>query len=57
MALPQFIKHLQSVSSRRLRAELAERVNQFYWKSVLWNESYFMAIRLVPVVAVSLSLF
>jgi len=43
MALPKFINNLKSVSSRRLRAEFTERVNQFYWKSVLWNESYFIA--------------
>lgn len=43
MALPKFINNLKSVSSRRLRAEFAERVNKFYWKSVLWNESYFIA--------------
>ena len=43
MSLPKFINNLKSVSSRRLRAEFAERVNQFYWKSVLWNESYFIA--------------
>jgi len=43
MALPKFINNLKSVSSRRLRSEFAERVNKFYWKSVLWNESYFIA--------------
>lgn len=26
-----------------LRSEFAERVNKFYWKSVLWNEAYFIA--------------
>ena len=43
MALPKFINNLKSVSSRRLRSEFAERVNKFYRKSVLWNESYFIA--------------
>lgn len=43
MALPKFVNNLKSVSSRRLRAEFAERVNKFYWRSVLWNESYFIA--------------
>jgi len=43
MELPKFVSNLKSVSSRRLRTEFAERVDQFYWKSVLWNESYFVA--------------
>ena len=43
MELPKFVSNLKSVSSRRLRSEFAERVDQFYWKSVLWNESYFIA--------------
>lgn len=43
MALPKFISNLKSISSRRLRSEFPERVNQFYWKAVFWNESYFIA--------------
>jgi putative transposase len=43
LELPKFVANLKSVSSRKLRAEFAERVNQFYRKSVLWNESYFIA--------------
>ena len=43
MELPKFIANLKSVTSRRLRTEFAERVNRFYWKAVLWNESYFIA--------------
>lgn len=43
LELPKPIDNLKSVSSRKLRAEFAERVNQFYRKSVLWNESYFIA--------------
>lgn len=43
LELPKFVSNLKSVSSRRLRAEFATRVGQFYWKSVLWNESYFIA--------------
>ena len=38
MELPKFVSNLKSVSSRRLRSEFAERVDQFYWQSVLWNE-------------------
>ncbi len=43
MSLPKFINNLKSVSSRRLRSEFAERVSKFYCKSLLWNESYFIA--------------
>lgn len=43
MELPKFVGNLKSVSSRRLRAEFPDRVNKFYWKSVLWNEAYFIA--------------
>jgi putative transposase len=43
MELPKFISNLKSISSRRLRSEFPERVNQFYWKAVFWNESYFIA--------------
>lgn len=43
LVLPKFIANLKSVSSRKLRSEFAEKINQFYRKSVLWNESYFIA--------------
>ena len=43
MELPKFVGNLKSVSSRRLRKEFPEQVNKFYWKKVLWNESYFIA--------------
>jgi len=43
MDLSKFINNLKSVSSRRVRAEFADEVNKVYWKSVLWNESYFIA--------------
>ena len=43
LELPKFIANLKSVLSRKLRSEFAERVNQFYRKSVLWNESYLIA--------------
>jgi putative transposase len=41
--LPKFIGNLKSVTSRKLRAEFPDRVAKFYRKSVLWNESYFIA--------------
>ncbi len=43
LELPKFISNLKSISSRRLRSEFPDRVNQFYWKAVFWNESYFIA--------------
>ena len=43
MELPRFVGNLKSVSSRRLRSEFPAQVNQFYRKSVLWNEAYFIA--------------
>ena len=43
MALPKFIGNIKSVTSRKLRQEFPEEINQVYWKKVLWNESYFIA--------------
>ena len=43
LELSKFITNLKSISSRRLRAEFEEQVNQFYWKKVFWSESYFIA--------------
>jgi len=43
LALPKFIANLKSVSSRKLRSEFTEKINRFYRKSVLCNESYFIA--------------
>lgn len=43
MELPKFVNNLKSVTSRRLRTEFTEEVDKFYWKKVLWNESYFIA--------------
>lgn len=43
MELTKFINNLKTVTSRRLRNEFQERVDQFYWKDVLWNSSYFIA--------------
>ena len=43
MELPKFVNNIKSVTSRRLRSEFTEEVDKFYWKKVLWNESYFIA--------------
>jgi putative transposase len=41
--LSKLVNNLKTVTSRRLRGEFEERVNQFYFKDVLWNGSYFIA--------------
>ncbi|HAZ50010.1 MAG TPA: IS200/IS605 family transposase [Cyanobacteria bacterium UBA11369] len=41
--LSKLINNLKTVSSRYLRKEFAERVNEFYWKDVLWTNGYFVA--------------
>jgi putative transposase len=41
--LPKFINNVKTVTSRYLRKEFPDRVNQFYHKDVLWNGSYFIA--------------
>ena len=41
--LPKFINNIKTVTSRYLRKEFPDRVNQFYYKDVLWNGSYFIA--------------
>jgi putative transposase len=41
--LPKFINNIKTVTSRYLRKEFSDRVNQFYYKDVLWNGSYFIA--------------
>lgn len=43
MSLPKFINSLKSVSSRRIRQEFPQEVNDAYWKDVFWNKSYFIA--------------
>jgi putative transposase len=42
LELPKFIGNIKSITSRRLRAEFPELAERFK-KSVLWNESYFIA--------------
>ncbi len=43
MELPKFIGNIKFVTSRKLRQEFPEQINKFYWKKVLWNDSYFIA--------------
>ncbi len=40
MQLPKFIANIKSVSSRRIRSEFPEIVDNVYWKDVFWNEGY-----------------
>lgn len=42
LELPKFVGNIKSVTSRRLRAEFPSLTKTFK-KSVLWNESYFIA--------------
>lgn len=39
----KLINNLKTVSSRYIRKEFAERVNEFYRKDVLWTNGYFIA--------------
>ncbi len=41
--LPKFINNIKTVTSRYLRKEYSDRINQSYKKDVLWNGSYFIA--------------
>ena len=43
LQISTLVNNLKSVSSRKLRQEFSERVNQFYRKDVLWHGSYFVA--------------
>jgi putative transposase len=43
MDVSKFVNNIKSVSSRKVRSEFAEHINKFYWKEVLWSESYFIA--------------
>lgn len=43
LELTKLVNNLKTVSSRRLRSEFEERVNEIYYKDVLWNGSYFIA--------------
>lgn len=41
--LSEFVNNLKSVSSRLIRKEFTDTVNQFYSKPVFWTASYFVA--------------
>lgn len=41
--LSKLVNSLKTVTSRRLRGELKEQVNNFYDKDALWNGSYLIA--------------
>jgi putative transposase len=38
--LSKLINNLKTVSSRYMRKEFEDRVNEFYWKDVLWTSGY-----------------
>lgn len=38
--LSKLINNLKTVSSRYMRKEFEARVNEFYWKDVLWTSGY-----------------
>ena len=40
--ISEFVKILKATSSRLIRKEFPERVNQFYRKPVFWSSSYFI---------------
>jgi putative transposase len=41
--LSKLVNSVKTVTSRRLRSEFEQRVNEFYYRDVLWNGSYFIA--------------
>jgi len=41
--LSKLVNNLKSVSSRKLRQEFTEHLENFYWKDVFWSGSYFVA--------------
>ncbi len=43
MDLSKFVNNVKSVSSRKIRSEFSEYLNEVYREDVLWNESYFIA--------------
>lgn len=40
LELASMIKNLKSVSSRRIRQEYAEHLQQYFWKPYFWNRAY-----------------
>ena len=43
ITLSKLVNNIKTVTSRKLRKEFAEQINNIYWKDVLWNGSYFIA--------------
>jgi putative transposase len=43
LQLSKLVNNIKSVTSRRLRQEYAEHLENFFWKDVFWNGSYFVA--------------
>ncbi len=44
MDLSKFVNTIKSVSSWGIRHEFKNHVDKIYWKNVLWNKSYFIAL-------------
>ena len=40
MDLSRFVGNLKTVSSRRMRKENQEYLEQFFWKPYFWNQAY-----------------
>ena len=40
IAVSKLVNILKTISSREIRREFSERVNQFYWKPVFWTKAY-----------------
>lgn len=43
LELSKLVNNLKSVSSRKLRQEFTEHIDNFYSQNVFWNSSYFVA--------------
>jgi putative transposase len=43
VAISKLVNNLKTVSSRLIRRDFAQRVNQFYQKPVFWTGAYFVA--------------
>ena len=40
--LSQFINAFKSASSRNIRKNFQQQLNQYYWKPYFWSHSYFI---------------
>ncbi|HEY9710527.1 MAG TPA: IS200/IS605 family transposase [Oculatellaceae cyanobacterium] len=40
LQLPKFVGNIKSVSSRKIRQEFKEHLNQYFWKPYFWSRSY-----------------